>query len=64
MKRFWELFQQSLIVQAMITLIAIGVACYLMATGQEVPELLGYIVTTVLGFYFGTKVQNSIQRAK
>jgi len=65
MQKFWELFQESVIVQAIITLCLIMTTCYLVATGQEVPEILSTALMLVLGFYFGSKVQqqiNTLQR--
>ena len=62
MAKFWELFEESVIVQALITLALVSVVCYLFATGQEVPELRSSSLMLVLGFYFGSKVQQVIDR--
>jgi membrane-bound ClpP family serine protease len=62
MQKFWELFRESVIVQALITLCLVGTVCYLVATGQEVPELLSTALMLVLGFYFGSKVQQQITK--
>lgn len=64
MTKFWQSLQDSVLVQAVITLSLVWTVCYLMATGQEVPELLSTALTLVLGFYFGSKVQNVIHKAK
>lgn len=64
MQKFWELFQESVIVQAVITLCLVGTACYMVVTGQEIPELLSTLLTLVLGFYFGSKVQQQIEKSK
>lgn len=62
MSKFWKLFQESVIVQACITLMLVATACYLIATGKEVPELLSTALMLVLGFYFGSKVQQVVNR--
>jgi len=62
MAKFWSLFEESVIVQACITLALVVTTCYLVATGQEIPELLSTALMLVLGFYFGTKVQNQINK--
>jgi len=64
MDKFWELLQESVIVQAAITLCLVVTTCYLVATGQAVPELLSTSLMLVLGFYFGSKVQRHIERAR
>ena len=55
MTKFLELLEQSIIVQSLITALVIGAYVYLIATGQEVPDTFGAVVTTVLGFWFGSK---------
>lgn len=62
MEKFWELLQSSVIFQGSITLLVIGAYVYLMATGQEVPPSLDSLVTLVVGFFFGAKVQNLVQK--
>ena len=62
MKRFWELFKSSVIVQAIIALMLLATICYMYATGQAVPENLTMFFGVVLGFYFGSKVQTSIMK--
>ena len=64
MDTFWKLFQESVIVQALITLALVITTCYLVATGQDVPELLSTALMLVLGFYFGSKVQQQIHRLR
>jgi len=60
MVKFWELLQESVIVQALITLALVITTCYLVATGRDVPELLSTSLMLVLGFYFGSKTQQAI----
>jgi len=59
-----DLFQQSTIMQGTITLIMVGVYAFLVATGKPVPtDFLG-LVTLVVGFFFGAKLQNAINGVK
>jgi hypothetical protein len=46
---------ESTIVQALVTLVLVGVICYLAVTGQAIPDLLVNITTLIIGFWFGTK---------
>lgn len=56
MKKFWELFEQSIITQAVITFLLILTLCYLYATGQIVPDGLMKLTFLVVGFWFGSKI--------
>ncbi len=58
MKNFWELFRESVIIQAAIALVLLVTIAYMYATGQEVPGELQNLFAVVLGFYFGSKVEN------
>lgn len=62
MDGFWELLKTSVIVQAVITLVLLGTIAYMYATGQEVPDQLVNFFAVVLGFYFGSKVENAKMR--
>lgn len=58
-----DLFAQSTIVQAIVTVMLIATCCYLWASQFPVPgELLGF-TGAVLGFWFGTKAQQLIQKS-
>ena len=57
---FWKLLEKSVILQGLITVGFMGVALYLWATGQAVPDGLSQGLWVVLGFWFGTKSQNVI----
>ena len=60
MSKFWELFEQSIIVQSIITLMLIGAVTFMYVCQVEVPDNLVNMALLVLGFWFGTKVQGSI----
>ena len=59
---FVELLRESVITQALITLLALGVTFYLVGTGQPVPEQIWTIDGLIIGFYFGGKVQATATR--
>lgn len=63
MNKFWELFQQSIIVQSVITLALISLIIYQSATGQEITEIIKTLTYLVVGFWFGSKVENATSRA-
>ncbi len=64
MDKFWELFQQSVIIQGLVTLILVVTLCILFLTGRPIPELLAAIASLVLGFWFGSKSQHAIEKAR
>lgn len=57
MDRFWELMEQSVIFQGIITLAFVVTACVMMVNGQTVPDLLQAGLMLILGWYFGAKTQ-------
>ena len=50
-----DLLAQSVLISGLVALLMTGVACYLWATGQTVPEQLFILLGTVIGFFFGAK---------
>ena len=64
MQTFWTLLKESIIVQSLVTLTLVCAVVYLAVTGQEVPELLSHLTTTVIGFWFGTKVTSAVMQAR
>jgi hypothetical protein len=60
--RFLELLEDSVIVQSIVTVGVIGTMVYLSACGKEIDESLRSIGYTVIGFWFGSKVQHAEQR--
>lgn len=57
---FWKLFAESVIVQAVVTLLLIATICYMFIVGKEVPDSLVQITMLVVGFWFGSKAQQVI----
>lgn len=62
MKKFWELFQSSVITQSVITMSVIGVWLYMVAAGIPTPPALENIVWVVVGFFFGSKYQQAVSQ--
>lgn len=63
--RFWDYLAQSIIVQALITVIVVLTLCYMFLAGRDVPESLIGMAMLILGFWFGTKSQKIVAtRAK
>ena len=63
MDKFWELLEKSTIVSGLVAVMVMGTICYLTATGQEVPELLGTLGLAILAFFFGAKSSDAGYRA-
>ena len=57
MKTFWRLVEESVLVSGLVALMMVVVACYLWVTGQEVPEPLFILLGTIIGFFYGAKVE-------
>ena len=56
MQTFWTLFQESVIVQALVTLALIVTCCVIWITGKLLPPELFQVTVLVVGFWFGSKV--------
>ena len=56
MDKFYELLEKSVIVSGLLTLMLAGTCCYLFIIQAPIPELLGYFLTSVISFFFGSKV--------
>lgn len=57
MTKFWELFAESVIIQALMALMFGGTVCYMYVTSMEVPDTLLTLLGAIIGFYFGGKAQ-------
>ncbi len=63
MARFLELLEQSVIAQAVLTVMTGGVVMYLYAVGREVPQELLNLLLLLLGIWTGGKIENVKYRA-
>jgi hypothetical protein len=58
MDQFVELLKESVITQFIITVLVVAAMVYMAVTEMVIPEELGWAVSAVLGFYFGSKIEN------
>lgn len=56
MEKFYEALRESIITQALITVIVVGVWAFMIASGKTPPQDLTQTMMIVIGFYFGSKV--------
>jgi len=63
MDKMWQALRESVILQGILTVGIWGVVLWLVVNGMEVPEILTNAGYTILGFWFGTKVQSAVNRA-
>ena len=61
MENFWTLLAKSVIVQSLLALIVVSAVVYLYVSGMNVPTELLSLMWLIIGFYFGTKIEQSIQ---
>lgn len=57
-----ELLKQSTLLQAILTIVLLGVISYLIVIEHPVPDVLTNAFLLILGYYFGTKSQQAIER--
>jgi len=62
MTKFWELLEQSVIIQGILALAFSGAIITLYITGQAVPQELVALVSLILGYFFGAKNAQSLER--
>lgn len=63
METLVDLFKSSMILRGAIALIFTGTACYMMLQGMEIPEGLGLVVGTIVGFFFGGAEAVAVRKA-
>jgi hypothetical protein len=62
MATFWRLLEESVLVSGFLALALCVTACVLWLRGVNVPNELYILLGTVVGFFFGGKVQAAAQR--
>ena len=55
MQKFWELFEQSVITQSVLTVGVVGVYLYLVAAGKVVTQDYYTLMMVIVSFWFGSK---------
>lgn len=63
MSKFWELFRSSVVLQFSLAILISATICALYLMGREVPMELTSAWMLILGYVFGSKVQQIIDRA-
>ena len=63
MAKFWQLLEESVIIQAFLTLGVWAAAIALIFLQREIPEVLSAGCYTILGFWFGSKTASQIAKA-
>lgn len=63
MIKFWELMEKNVLVSSLLATGLVGAVIYLAVTGQEVPEIIAALCGTVVGYFFGAKVQQAASNA-
>ncbi len=63
MAKFWELFAESVIVQAFLSILFAGTLCYMYIVQIPVPQELVALLGIIIGFFFGGKVQIAAVKA-
>jgi hypothetical protein len=61
MDKFWQLLEESVIVQGVMTLMVWGAIIYLVVAVKPVPDILSAGGMGILGFWFGSKVTAAAQ---
>ena len=55
MSKFTQLLESSVIFQGVLVIMIAGTYCYMVATGQQVPDALLALLQVIVGFFFGAK---------
>ena len=63
MDRFWDLLERSVIVQGVLTLLFGATVCALAILAKPISQELWTALALILGFWFGSKVQNEVHAA-
>jgi len=61
MDKFWQLFEESVVIQASIALAMTITVCAMVIMGKELPDLMTNALMLVLGFYFGSKSEQRVR---
>lgn len=62
-EKFIELLTDSTIIQGVLTVLVVAVWLDLILMGRTTPDKLDALVTLVVGFYFGAKIQNLVHKS-
>jgi len=62
MEKFWQLLEDSVIIQAVLTLGVWTAIIVLVVIGREIPDILSAGGYTILGFWFGSKAAAQVSK--
>ena len=62
LQKLVDLLRESSLVQALITLVIIATMCYMYINGMDIPETLTSVMLLIVGYYFGTKQQQAVNK--
>lgn len=63
MAKFWSLLEDSVIIQAVLTIGVWASIITLVIMGRTIPEILSAGGYTILGFWFGSKTAVAVRQA-
>lgn len=64
MDKFLDLLRESVIVQSVVTLVLVITLCVMFVIGRPIPDLLAYLASLIVGYWFGSKSQYLLSRSK
>lgn len=59
---FWKLFKESVIIQGIVTFLIVLTVCLMYLLYHTIPNDLLNMAILILGFWFGSKTQNILNR--
>jgi len=62
--RFWDAFNKSILVSGILALLVWSVLLALAVMGQEIPEVLSAGGSLILGYFFGSRSGQQIERVQ
>lgn len=63
MDKFWELMEKNVLVSSLLAAGLVGAVIFLAVTGKPIPEIIAALCGTVVGYFFGAKVQQATNSA-
>ena len=63
MEKFLQLLEDSVILQAILTVLVWGTIAYLVIAGRDVAPLVHDAGLIILGYYFGSKTAQAVMKA-
>ena len=64
MNEFWQLFRESVILQGLLTIGVWTTIVVIILQGHTPPDVLVNVGYTIIGFWFGTKIQSTVDQLR